>query len=235
LKIIRRSLPKGASEAEGIVVVVDVLRAFTSAAFMIHLGAEKILLLTDPEEVLRISQERGTIAVGEVGGRKVQGFDLGNSPSQILSAGKSFFQGRTVALRSTAGVTGAVAASKRSETIILGSFVTAKALSDFILSLRPLPSLVTLVAMGDGVKVSTPDDEACSDYIQHLLTGTPYNHMQAIHRTFQHELTQTYIHGDQEHFPPLDITYCFQRDLFDFVLVAREEDGQLVARKAIST
>jgi 2-phosphosulfolactate phosphatase len=234
LKIIRRSLPEGASKAEGIVVVIDVLRAFTSAAFMIHLGAEKILLLTDPDEVLRISQEMGAIAAGEVGGRKVQGFDLGNSPSQILSAGKSFFQGRTVALRSTSGVTGAVIASKHSEMIILGSFVTAKALSEFILNLSPMPSIVTLVAMGDGDTVSTPDDEACADYIQHLLTGTSYDHLHAIRRTFQHELTQTYIHGDQEHFPPLDVTYCFQRDVFDFVLVARKEEGRLVARKTVS-
>jgi 2-phosphosulfolactate phosphatase len=232
LKIILRSLPKGASKAEGI-VVIDVLRAFTSAAFMMHLGAEKILLMTDPEEVLRIAREMGTIAVGEVGGRKVREFDLGNSPTQILNAGKSFFQGRTVALRSTAGVTGAVVASKRSEMIILGSFVTAKALTEFILNLSPLPSIVTLVAMGDGDKVSTPDDEACADYIQDLFTGTSYDHLQAIHRTFQHEFTQSYSHGDQEHFPPLDVTYCFQRDVFDFVLVAREEEGQLVARKAI--
>jgi len=233
LHILRKSLPTGASEAEGIAVIIDVLRAFTSAAFMMYLGVEKIVLLTDPEEVLTIAREQGFIAAGEVGGRKVEGFDLGNSPSQILSAGRSFFEGRTVAFRSTAGVIGAVAAWENAEKVILGSYVTASAISRFILRQPPPPSIVTLVTMGNGVDISTPDDEGCRDYLEHLLTGKPYDHLQAIDNAFKHEFTQIYLHGEREHFPPLDITYCFQRDLFDFVLIAAEEEGYLVARKYV--
>jgi len=231
LQIIQKSLPKGASEAEGITVIIDVLRAFTSAAFMMHLGVEKIVLLTDPEEVLTIARKRDFIAAGEVGGRKVEGFDLGNSPSQILSAGRSFFQGRTVAFRSTAGVIGAVAAWGNAEKIILGSYVTASAISRFILQQSSAPGIVTLVTMGNGVDISTPDDEGCRDYLEHLLTGKPYDHLQAIDNAFKHEFTQIYLHGEREHFPPLDLTYCFQRDLFNFVLVVEEECGNLVAKK----
>lgn len=231
MKILRKSLPKGASEAEGVVVIIDVLRAFTSAAMMLHLGVEKIILLTDPEEVLAIAREREFIAAGEVGGRKIEGFDLGNSPSQILEAGAAFFLGRTVAFRTTAGVKGAVAASEGADKLILGSFVTAKAISRFILEDSPPPGIVTLVAMGNGEATSTPDDEACGDYIEHLLTGKPYDHLQAIQDSFRHEFTKIYIQGNREHFPPLDITYCFQRNIFDFVLVAEREEGYLVARK----
>jgi 2-phosphosulfolactate phosphatase len=233
MQIIRKSLPAGARQAEGLVVVIDVLRAFTSAAFMTYLGAEKIILFTDPEQVLTISRERGFISAGEVGGRKVEGFDLGNSPSQILSAGEEFFRGRTVAFRSTAGVTGAVAAWGQAEKIILGSYVTAKAISRFIGNRSPSPDIVTLVAMGNGVDLSTPDDEACGDYIEHLLTGKPYDHIQAIRDAFTHEFTQIYLLGDRVDFPPLDITYCFQRDLFDFVLMVEEEEDHLVVRKFI--
>jgi hypothetical protein len=43
-RILRKSLLAGAREAEGVAVVIDVLRAFTSAALMMHLGAEKIIL-----------------------------------------------------------------------------------------------------------------------------------------------------------------------------------------------
>jgi len=231
LKILRKSLLKGASEAEGVVVIIDVLRAFTSAAMMMHLGVEKIILLTDPEQVLATARDRDFIAAGEVGGRKVEGFDLGNSPSQILEAGKEFFHGRTVVFRSTAGVQGAVAASEGADKLILGSFVTAEAISKYILKISAPPAIVTLVAMGNGETLSTPDDEACADYIEHLLTGKTYDHLQAIHDSFKHEFTKIYIRGDREHFPPLDIAYCFQRNLFDFVLVAKREEGYLVARK----
>ena len=66
LHVLRKSLLSGAREAEGIAVVIDVLRAFTSAAYMIYLGAEKIVLMADPEEVLRFKAERGALAVGEM-------------------------------------------------------------------------------------------------------------------------------------------------------------------------
>jgi len=189
-------------------VVIDVLRAFTSAAFMVYLGVEKIILFADPDEVLEISHKEGTIAVGEVGGKKVKGFDLGNSPTQILSAGREYLLGRTVALRSTAGVQGALAASQNSDMVILGSYVTAKAISSF-LEQSPQPARVSLAAMGDGDKVSTPDDEACADYIEHLLLGKSYNPIQALQEIFNHEFTQIYLSGDEEHFPITDVVYSF--------------------------
>ena len=231
MHILRKSLLAGAHQAEGVAVVIDVYRAFTSAALMTHLGAEKIILLAEPEAVLKLKREKGYLAVGEVDGRKVPGFELGNSPSRILAAGRDFFAGRTVAQRTSAGVTGAVAAARRSDAVILGSYVTAAAIARYIGGLSPPPEVVSLVAMGaDGQEV-TPDDEACADYLEHLLTDRPYDHTAALRRIVEHECTQEFLRGDQSHFPPTDPLYCLQRDVFDFVLVAAQEDGQLVARR----
>lgn len=55
LLIIPGSHPKGAFKAVGIVVIIGILCGFTSTAFILHLGSEKILLLSDPVEVLRAS------------------------------------------------------------------------------------------------------------------------------------------------------------------------------------
>ena len=231
MHILRKSLLAGAHQAEGIAVVIDVYRAFTSAALMTHLGAEKIVLLAEPEAVLKLKREKGYLAVGEVDGKKVPGFELGNSPSRILAAGRDFFAGRTVAQRTSAGVTGAVAAARRSDAVILGSYVTAAAIARYIGGLSPPPEVVSLVAMGDGGKEVTPDDEACADYLEHLLTDRPYDHTAALRRVVEHECTQKFLRGDQPHFPPTDPLYCLQRDVFDFVLVAAQEDGQLVARR----
>ncbi len=231
MHILRKSLLAGAHQAEGVAVVIDVYRAFTSAALMTHLGAEKIILLAEPEAVLKLKREKGYLAVGEVDGKKVPGFELGNSPSRILAAGRDFFAGRTVAQRTSAGVTGAVAAARRSEAVILGSYATAAAIARYISGLSPPPEVVSLVAMGDGGKEVTPDDEACADYLEHLLTDRPYDHTAALRRVVEHECTQKFLRGDQAHFPQTDPFYCLQRDLFDFVLVAAQEDGQLVARR----
>lgn len=229
--LLRKSLLTGARQAEGVAVVIDVLRAFTSAAFMMHLGAAEIVLLADPQEVLRLKRARGYLAVGETDGKKPPGFDIGNSPSRILAAGRDLFAGRTVAQRTTAGTTGAVAAARGSSLVILGSYVTAAATARYIRGLSPLPEVVSLVAMGDGGLWVTPDDEACADYIEHLLTGRPYDHVAALQRIVEHECTRRFLRGDQPHLPPADPVHCLQRDLFNFVLVATQESGQLVARR----
>jgi 2-phosphosulfolactate phosphatase len=229
--ILRKSLLTGARQAEGVAVVIDVYRAFTSAALMLHLGVEKIVLLAETEAVLKLKREKGYLAVGEVDGKKVPGFDLGNSPSRVLAAGRGFFAGRTVAQRTSAGVAGAVAAARCSGSVILGSYLTAAAIARYIQGLSPPPEVVSLVAMGAGGQEATPDDEACADYLEHLLTGCPYDHTAALRRVVEHECTQKFLRGDQAHFPPTDPLYCLQRDLFDFVIVATRENGLLVARR----
>ena len=232
LRILRTSLLEGARQVEGVAVVIDVYRAFTSAAFMVHLGATQIILEADPQAVLRLKSQTGCLAVGEVGGRRVPGFDFGNSPSRILAAGPEAFQGRVVAMRTSAGATGAVAAGQRTELVILGSYATARAISTYIQTLSPLPSVVTVVAMGSEGREVSPEDEACADYIEHLLTGKPYDHISALQRILTHECTLKFLRGDQAHFPPTDPILCLQRDLFSFACAASLENGRLVARPA---
>jgi 2-phosphosulfolactate phosphatase len=236
-RIVRKSLLTGAHQAKGVAVVIDVLRAFTCAAFMVQLGAKKIVLLAEPEAVLKLKQEEGCLAVGEVGGRMVPGFDLGNSPSGIVAAGRDFFAGRAVAQRTSAGVAGAIAAAHHFGPagpapggILLGSYVTARAIARYIKAMTPPPDVVSLIAMGSAGREVTPDDEACADYIEHLLTGRPYNHVTSLQRVVEHECTQKFLRGDHTHYPASDPVYCLQRDLFDFALVASLEDGRLVAK-----
>jgi 2-phosphosulfolactate phosphatase len=215
-----------------VAVVIDVLRAFTSAAFMMHLGAKEIVLLEEASAVLDFKVRRGYLAVGEEGGRKPPGFDLGNSPSRILAAGRSTFAGRRVAQRTSAGTRGAVAAAVHADQVILGSYVTAGRIARYIHALAPQPAVVTLVAMGAGGFHVTPDDEGCAAYIEHLLAGKAYDHSAALQEILGHECALKFLRGDQDHYPPADPIYCLQRDLFDFVLVTNLEGGQLVAKRA---
>jgi 2-phosphosulfolactate phosphatase len=230
-RILRKSLLAGARQAQGVAVVIDVMRAFTSAALMIHLGARKIVLLADAEAAVKLKQEEGYLAVGEVDGKKAAGFDLGNSPSHILAVGTGLFAGRSVAQRTSAGTKGAVAAAQRADGVLLGSYVTAGATARYIHRLAPPPAVVSLVAMGDDGLVATPDDEACADYLEHLLAGRPYDRVGSLRRVVDHECTRKFLRGDQDHYPAADVLYCLQPDLFDFVLSATVEHGLLVARR----
>jgi 2-phosphosulfolactate phosphatase len=230
-KMTRLSLLAGAEQARGISVVIDVLRAFTSAAFMSYYGARSIVLVADADAPLSWKERAGYLAVGEIDGKKPPGYDLGNSPSEIMSVGSDLFQGRTVAQRTTAGTRGAVAAARHADAVILGSYVTSSAIARYIRSLSPSPAIISLVAMGDDGLQITPDDESCADYIEHLLTGREYNHVEALAQIMRHDCTQRFLRGDRTRFPPEDPVLSLQPDLFDFALVATLEDETLVARR----
>jgi hypothetical protein len=59
------------SAAAGAVVVIDVIRAFTTAAFAFGAGAGRILLVDTVEEALALRQRTpGARVMGEVGGRR---------------------------------------------------------------------------------------------------------------------------------------------------------------------
>src|SRR5581483_3259599 len=98
MRVERKSLLAGAEEARGIAVVIDVLRAFTCSALMFHYGVRDLALVRTPEEALAFRERDGDYLVaGEVKGIRVDGFDVGNSPADIVSKGESFFRGRRVA------------------------------------------------------------------------------------------------------------------------------------------
>jgi 2-phosphosulfolactate phosphatase len=81
---IRRATLETCHTATGLVVTIDVLRAFTTAAYLFHAGVKEIILVSGVDEAFNLRREMpDCIIVGEVDGIRVPGFDLGNSPSEI--------------------------------------------------------------------------------------------------------------------------------------------------------
>jgi 2-phosphosulfolactate phosphatase len=230
MKIIRKSLAEGAKEARGLVVVIDVFRAFSCAPLFFHFGVKKVILEADPAEAIRLkAQNPDFILVGEVNEVPIEGADLGNSPSEIALKGQAYFQDKVVVHRTTAGVTGASAALEKADEVLLGSFLTARAIAQHIKRARP--DLVTLLAMGDRAKRRAPEDEACADYLEHLLKGKTYDPINALKKVIFQPTAQKFILGKKEYLPREDPIFCLQRDLFDFVLgVKRENDFMIVFR-----
>jgi 2-phosphosulfolactate phosphatase len=226
MKVVRESLVEGAKRAQGVVVIIDVFRAFTVTPLLFHLGAQKVILVEHPEEALSLkSGNDDLILAGEVDEQLIPGFDLGNSPSELIAKEPGFLKGKQVVQRTTAGVNGVLKAVAGAEVAILGSYVTAKAVSGYILSQNPHPEVVTLVAMGRRGRSRAPEDEGCADYMEHLLTGSPYDHLETLKRIIFDETAQKFIRGDKAYLPREDPLLCLQRDLFDFVLIAGKEKG----------
>ena len=78
------SLLDGAEQATGSVAIIDVFRAFTTAAVVLANGATKITMVSSVEEALALRESGlAQICMGEVGGRAPAGFDFGNSPFEV--------------------------------------------------------------------------------------------------------------------------------------------------------
>jgi 2-phosphosulfolactate phosphatase len=208
----------GARAATGHAVIVDVFRAFTTAAFCIAAGAREIVLLADHEEALRMkARDTSLFLSGEIEGKPIPGFDVGNSPTAIE---RLDLTGRRVAQRTSSGTQGVVAASG-ARAILLGSFVIASATARY---LARTASDVTIVAMGPNDERN--EDLACADYIAGLLRGE------------RPAIPPINMPGDDpatgwpEWVPRSDAELACEVDRFDFALPVVREGGLLVARAA---
>jgi 2-phosphosulfolactate phosphatase len=232
MKVVRKSLLEGAQSAEGIVVVIDVLRAFTCSALMFHFGIEELALVRTPQEALAIrAKDSRYLVAGEVGGIKAEGFDLGNSPKDVVELGEQFFRGRKVALRSSAGTQGVLAAGAHAREVILGSYLTASAIAKYLWAKDSADLLVTVLAMGYEATTKSIEDESCGDYLEHLLIGRPYDHLSAIWGYLTEPYVATRLRGEVAYVPREDVVLAIQRDLFQFVMVGRAAGSHVAVRR----
>src|SRR5580704_8523497 len=166
MKISIQSLLEGATRATGTVAIIDVFRAFTTAAVALANGASRIVMVSTVEEALALRDAGiGQICMGEVRGRAPAGFDFGNSPFEVSTVD---FNGKTIIQRTSAGTQGIVSAS-RANRLFAASLVTADATVRAMLS--ESPDLITLVAMGDNGVKRTDEDELCALHLRNRLEG----------------------------------------------------------------
>ena len=121
---IRKLTLEECDQAKGVTVVIDVLRAFSAEAYAFHQGAREIIAVSTVEEALLWKEREPSILVmGEVNGYSVPGFDLWNSPGELVQLDLS---GRRLVHRTTAGTQGIIG-SAQALSVYAASFVVARA------------------------------------------------------------------------------------------------------------
>jgi len=133
----------------GVVILVDVIRATTTAAAYLRAGA-RALVLAPSLEAARAFKDQDMVLSGEVGGLRPPGFDLGNSPREALEAPVG---GRIVVMATTNG-TRAAHAARGARAILLGSLQNATAVAQ---EAARLGEEVALVCAGREGQVALDD------------------------------------------------------------------------------
>tara|TARA_Y100000590_G_scaffold358038_1_gene413191 strand:- start:3982 stop:4668 length:687 start_codon:yes stop_codon:yes gene_type:complete len=219
------SLLPGAQEAEGLVVVIDVFRCFTTEAVAFANGAKEIVLVAEIEEAFELQKlGRGDLLMGEVGGKKPEGFDFGNSPYELKNVDLT---GKTIIQSTRAGTVGVTAAS-HAEIVYGGSFAVADATVKNILYSRP--EIVTLVAMGLEGKIRADEDEQCGLYMRNLLQGRKPDNQAVRSLVISGEESQKYENPLYPQWPIEDREMALDIDSHSFALRIAKEDGYLISR-----
>ncbi len=221
------SLVRDAREAAGTAIIIDVFRAFTTAAIAFDRGATQITLVAEAKDALKLHRRGvGDLLMGEVDGRRPEGFDFGNSPFEISQADVA---GKSLVQSTRAGTVGVAAAADKADTIFLGSFVVAQATTDAIR--RRGPDVVSIIAMGDQGRVRSDEDEQCGIYLRNIMEERRPDFDSVRSLIMTGGATQKFFDPEQPQFHPQDVDLALELDRYPFAMQITREDGLLVARK----
>jgi 2-phosphosulfolactate phosphatase len=216
-----------AAEAPGVVIVIDVLRAFTTAAFAFDAGAEAIVPVADVEEAFALREENPDwLIMGEEKGLPVEGFDFDNSPAAFVDHD---LRGRRLIQRTSSGTQGVVR-SRNARRLVAASLCCARATVEQVLAYvsRLETQDVTMVITGSHEGGLGDEDLACADYLEALIREETPDDGRAIERVRRSRAAQKFMNPERPQFRPHDLDYAVDIDRFSFAMVVERRDGRYV-------
>lgn len=210
------------------VVVVDILRATSCIVTAIAHGVTSVTPIANLEEC-RAMKRKGYCISGERDGKKVEGFDLGNSPFEYMNENLG---GKHIAFTTTNG-TQAIEKAKSAPDVIIGSFLNLTSTANY---LRSQGNHVLILCSGWKGRINLEDTLYSGALIQMLGEACSPECDAPKMALYLYEQARHDINGflkDASHVKRLnrlhieeDITFCLERDRYKVVPVLR--DGVLV-------
>ncbi|UIX35555.1 2-phosphosulfolactate phosphatase [Streptomyces sp. GQFP] len=209
------------TEVPSVAVVVDVMRAFTVAAWAFAQGAEKIVLAESLDDALALKARHPDWAALK-DGPPAPGFEMVNSPGLLRSTDLG---GRTVVQKTTAGTVGALAV-KEASLVLCAGFVVAEATAR-LLRARECDSVTFVVTGEDG---RAEEDLACAEYIAGRADGGGADAAGFLRRAADSRAAAELTEGVRQGVHPDDVALCLELDRFPFAMVAGLEESLMVLR-----
>ncbi|MEV3950588.1 2-phosphosulfolactate phosphatase [Streptomyces halstedii] len=212
------------TQTPAVAVVIDVMRAFTVAAWVFARGAEKIVLASSEDEALALKRRHSEwIAVKD--GAPSDGFDEVNSPARIAA---SDLTGRTVVQKTKAGTVGALAVAD-APLALCASFLVADATARFVRAHQA--EQVTFVVTGDDGRAD--EDLACAEYIGHCIGSDSVDVAPYLQRARYSDAAADLTEGLHRGYKGIhvdDVDYCLEVDRFPFAMLVSREGPLTVLR-----
>ncbi|MDO8621549.1 MAG: 2-phosphosulfolactate phosphatase [Candidatus Levybacteria bacterium] len=210
---------EGAKQAIGLTVVIDIMRAATVAAYAFGRGAKSIIPVSTKEEAFALRDKNPEfLLMGEINGIKIDGFDFGNSPSEIS---KVDLKNKILVQRTTSGTQGLINAIF-ADTIIFGSFVTCSAIFRFIQ--KNNFSDISIVSIDS-------EDEIFGHALESLITQGQFDKEKVRKELYNDPGVEWFVDPLKPDFPKEDIDFALDFDKFNFVCLAKKINDQLIINK----
>lgn len=219
--VVQRVSREQAEQAAGIVIVIDVMRAFTVAANAFAGGATSLWLVRSVEDAQALRElDPAALLAGEIGGRLIRGFDLNNSPYLMARAN---VRGKRIIQRTGAGTQGAVRA-RNAVHLLAASLTNARATACYATRLSAATSLpiTFLPTEPNSGNIPRNEDNYCADYLEALITQ-PETAADVLNERIARLYAEGRFHhwgeDNDEDFPQEDIEYVLAVNCFDFAMV----------------
>jgi 2-phosphosulfolactate phosphatase len=152
-------------------IVIDMLRASSTICYAFAAGAKCVVPLLEIDETLQLGEQLGrefVVLGGERSGNIIEGFDLGNSPSEYTP---QRVHGKMMLFTTTNG-TRALAHASEASRVIVGAVVNRAAVGSAI----RFAKRVDLICAGTDGVVTGEDILAAGAIAEHLLRDSPAHH-----------------------------------------------------------
>jgi 2-phosphosulfolactate phosphatase len=157
------------------VVVIDVLRASTTITYAMAAGAREIIPVGSVDQAMKIVGNlfsTSTILCGERGGKRIEGFKLGNSPAEYT---KEAVEGKSLILTTTNGAV-ALTKSKYARHCYVSSFVNLSATVNLLANLSDLEETgLTILCSGREDDFSVEDATCAGLLLDALAKQRPFD------------------------------------------------------------
>jgi len=219
-------LVEGAKKALGLTVIIDVFRAFSTDCYVFGNGAAKMIPVESVGEALELRKKNPDyVVMGERHGKKPEGFDYGNSPTEIENID---FKEKTIVQTTTAGTQGILNAINALE-IITGSFVNLGAVVNYIRKTKFKD--VSLVCMGDKGIAILDEDTMCAEFIKVSIEDKEVDFQKIKSYLKNYKSAKKFFDISKKWAPERDFELCTAINRFSFIIRVEAPGSNMVCLK----
>ncbi len=201
-----------------IAVIIDVFRAFTTAAYILEKGPSSYTVAVQQNVIVQLAARCiNPLIVGKPEmGMEGELFQVPNSPTRVK---KLEIAGRDVFHRTEAGVQGVLYSQEalQADVVLVAGFANASATIHYIKQFQN--PHVTFVPMGHRGLTPSLEDDLCAQCLSAFLEGKTFD-LKPYKPQLKEGSGSYFFSADQWQYPEKDFKRCLKKDSFSFAIRA---------------